>query len=280
MDHSITQMKQDLALSRYAKGTQDQYIREVERLSARFGRPLASLTRDEIRIYAEEVVGQTDSSARNVRLSAILFLYRKTLGRPDMVSFISLSKRKSRLPEALSLDEVHGLLRAIKSDRYRTIAMVMYGSGLRISEVVPIQVTDIDGARGVIRVRNGKGNKEREAKLSASMYGELRQYWARHRPPLPYLFGSKKGKLPCQVAIRNALALAAAHARIPKHVTPHVLRHSFATHLLEEGIDIRVVGALMGHSSPESTYRYARVTKKIVRNTPSPIDLLPPKRRR
>lgn len=280
MDHSMTQMKQDLALSRYAKGTQDQYFREIERLSERFGRPLVSLTRDEIRTYAEEIVAQTDSSARNVRLSAILFLYRKTLGRPDMVSFISLSKQKSRVPETLSLDEVHRLLQALKNDRYRTIAMVMYGSGLRISEAVPIQVTDIDGARGVIRVRNGKGNKEREAKLSQSMYNELRQYWARHRPPSPYVFGSKKGKLPDQQSIRKALALATEHAGIKKHVTPHVLRHSFATHLLEEGIDIRVVGALMGHSSPESTYRYARVTKKIVRNTPSPLDLLPPKRRR
>ena len=279
MDDSISQMKQDLALSRYAPGTQEQYIREIERLSARFKRPLASLTRDELRRYVEEVIEQSHSTARNVRLSALLFLYRKTLGRPEMVSFISLGKQKSKVPEALSLDEVNRFLQNIDKPRYRIIAMVLYGAGLRISEALPIQVTDIDGARGVIRVRNGKGNNEREAKLSQSMYQELRGYWARHRPPLPYVFASKKGRLPCQHAIRRAFKLAALRAEITKHVTPHVLRHSFATNLLEEGVDIRVVGALLGHASPESTYRYARVTKKIVQQTPSPLDLLPKSRK-
>jgi site-specific recombinase XerD len=154
--------------------------------------------------------------------------------------------------------------------------MVLYGAGLRISEALALEVSDIDGARGVIRVRHGKGNKAREAKLSPALYAWLRQYWARERPPQPYLFASRKtGKPPQADTIRAALADAAKKAWIGKRVTPHVLRHSFATHLLEHGTDVRVVGALLGHAQITTTARYAKVTEKLVRQTPSPLDLLP-----
>jgi integrase/recombinase XerD len=154
--------------------------------------------------------------------------------------------------------------------------MVLYGAGLRISEALALQVTDIDASRGVILVRHGKGNKAREAKLSPTLYQWLRQYWARQRPPLPYLFASRKtGKPPMSETIRAALAHAAKQAWIAKRVTPHVLRHSFATHLLEQGTDVRVVGSLLGHASLQTTARYAKVTEKLVRQTPSPLDLLP-----
>jgi site-specific recombinase XerD len=157
--------------------------------------------------------------------------------------------------------------------------MVLYGAGLRITEALALEVTDIDAARGVIRVRHGKGNKAREAKLSPTLYQWLRQYWARQRPPLPYLFASRKtGRPPTAETVRAALAHAAKQAWIGKRVTPHVLRHSFATHLLEQGTDVRVVGALLGHASLQSTARYAKVTEKLVRQTPSPIDLLPQRR--
>lgn len=280
MDQSIVRMKRDLALAGYAKGTQKRYIYEIERLSKRFKRPLERLTQDEIRTHVEAVVAETNSSYRKVRLAAIKFLYAKTLGRPEMVAFISFWTRKSPVPETLSLDEVQRLFGAIDDDRYRTLAKVMYGTGLRISEAISIQVTDIDRSRGVIRVRNGKGNKEREAKLSESLYIELRKYWARHRPPLPYVFGSKQGALPSQKDLRLAFRDAAELAGIEKRLTPHVLRHCFATHLLENGTDIRVVGALLGHESLSSTYRYARVTTPIVRNTQSPFDLLAKERKR
>jgi site-specific recombinase XerD len=157
--------------------------------------------------------------------------------------------------------------------------MVLYGAGLRIAEALALEVTDIDGARGVIRVRHGKGNKPREAKLSPSLYQWLRQYWSRERPPLPYLFASRRtGKPPVAESVRSALALAAKEAWVKKHVTPHVLRHSFTTHLLEQGTDVRVVSALLGHASLLSTARYGRVTEKLVRETPSPLDLLPHRR--
>jgi len=155
----------------------------------------------------------------------------------------------------------------------------MYGAGLRISEAIALEVRDIDGRRGVIQVRHGKGNKAREAKLSPALYEWLRQYWAGERPPQPYVFASRKtGKPPTPATVRSALALAAKDAWIKKRVTPHVLRHSFATHLLDEGTDLHVVRELLGHSLIQTTARYARVTQKRIRETPSPLDLLPQRR--
>jgi site-specific recombinase XerD len=134
-------------------------------------------------------------------------------------------------------------------------------------------------ARGASAKAPANNNKAREAKLSPTLYAWLRQYWDRERPPLPYLFASgKTGKRACAESVRAALADAAKQAWIKKRVTPHVLRHSFATHLLEQGTDVRVVGALLGHASLTSTARYGRVTEKLVRQTPSPLDLLPHKR--
>jgi integrase/recombinase XerD len=281
MDNSITRMIQDLALGGYAKKTKSLYLWAVKDLAIRFGRPVDELTRDELRTFVDETVsaGKSPSWVR-IKLAALKFLYCKTLGRPEVVSFILFPRRCSKLPTILSLDEVDALLREIQNPRYQAIAMVMYGAGLRISEALKLKVTDIDGARGVIRVHHGKGNKAREAKLSKSLYQWLRQYWARERPPLPYLFASMKTqKPPGMQTIRKAIAGAAQRASLKKHVIPHVLRHSFATHLLEQGTDIRVVGVLLGHASLQSTARYARVTEKLVRETPSPLDLLPSKRR-
>lgn len=280
MDTSIRQYGQDLALAGYAKKTQARYVRTAEHLASRFGRPLARLTREELRTYVEELSARGRSGSWvNVELCALRFLYRKTLGQPEHVSFISYPRRYRPLPTILSLEEIGALIAAVRVARYQAIVMVLYGAGLRITEALALEVTDIDGARGVIRVRHGKGNKARQAKLSPTLYAWLRQYWARERPPLPLLFASRKtGKAPTAETLRAALADAAKKAWIGKRVTPHVLRHSFATHLLEQGTDVRVVGALLGHASLQSTARYAQVTEKLVRQTPSPLDLLPQRR--
>jgi integrase/recombinase XerD len=280
MDQSIKQLSQDLALAGYAKSTQREYVRTAVRLASRFGRPLANLTRDELRQYVEEITARGKSASwMTTQIAAMSFLYRKTLGQSERVSFLSYPRRKRPLPTVLSLEEVGALLGAIRVARYQAIAMVLYGAGLRISEALALKVTDIDGARGVILVRHGKGDKAREAKLSPVLYAWLRQYWARELPPKPYLFASRRtAKPPVPDSVRAALADAAKKAWIAKRVTPHVLRHSFATHLLEQGTDVRVVGALLGHASLQSTAHYARVTEKLVRQTPSPLDLLPQRR--
>lgn len=277
MDSSIARLGQDLARGEYSKKTRDAYVAAAERLGARFGCAIEDITRDQLREFVDEVMARPRSvSTRYQALCALRFLYTKTLGRPQMVSFIRLPKRYSALPTVLSFAEVGALLQAIRVPRYQAIALVMYGTGLRISEAVALEVGDIDGARGVVRVRHGKGNKAREAKLSPSLYTWLRGYWSRERPPLPWLFASKSrgGKPPLARTVCKAFVRAAQEASIKKRVTPHVLRHSFATHLLEEGVDIRVVSVLLGHVSLNTTARYARVTGKIVRATPSPLDLL------
>lgn len=280
MDKSIEQLGQDLALGRYSEQTRQHYVLAARRLGEHFGRPVGELGRDELREYVEHLSSRGRSSSWLVcQLAALLFLYRRTLGRAELVSFVRFPKRRQRLPVVLSVDEVSALIRAIRTPRYQAVVMVLYGAGLRISEALALQVSDVDGARGVLRIRRAKGNKEREAKLSPALYEWLRRYWARERPPLPYLFASAKtGKPPRPVTIRKALALAAKQAWINKPVHPHVLRHSFATHLLENGTDVRVVSALLGHACVSTTARYARVTEKLVRETPSPLDLLPQRR--
>lgn len=281
MDKFIEQLRQDLARAEYARATQARYVATAERLRARFGVAIADISREQVREFVGEVLRREGSaSTKRPTLCALRFLYGKTMGKPEMVSFIRLPKPHSPLPTVLSLDEVGALLRAIRKPLYQAIAMVMYGAGLRIAEALALEVGDVDGARGVLRVRHGKGDKAREAKLSSSLYHWLREYWARERPPQPYLFASPRtGKVPMSATVRKALAAATKQAWIKKRVTPHVLRHSFATHLLEHGTDVRVVGALLGHASIKTTARYARVTEKLVRETPSPLDLLPQPRR-
>jgi len=280
MDESIEQLARDLAFAKYSKDTQERYVRRAEEYAKHCKKPLSQTTRDDVRAYVDALVGQERSSSwLAARLYAVKFLYCRTLGRPELVCFIKFPKKYSPLPAVLSVAEVHALIRAIESPRYQAIAMVMYGAGLRIAEALALEVGDVDAARGVLRVRHGKGNKAREVSLSPALYDWLRTYWARTRPPIPYLFVSPKtGKLPMASTVRKAIVLAAKQARIKKRITPHVLRHSFATHLLDEGTDVHVVRELLGHKSIQTTARYARVTKKRVRETPSPLELLPQRR--
>jgi integrase/recombinase XerD len=211
MDKSIEQLGQDLALANYAKSTRCRYVQTARHLSARFRRPVADLTREELRTYVEELTARGKSASWLItQLAALAFLYRKTLGQPQVVSFLSYPKRHRPLPTVLSLEEVGALIGAVRHPCYQVIVMVLYGAGLRISEALALEVTDVDAARGVLRVRHGKGDKAREAKLSPTLYQWLRQYWGRHRPPLPYLFASRKtGKPPLAGTARAALALAA-----------------------------------------------------------------------
>jgi site-specific recombinase XerD len=295
VEEAIKQLCQDLARAEYAKTTQDSYKKTAIALSERFGCSVAELTRDQLREYVDAVVAEDGGRCRGrVKLCRNLSTRVVTTGQEGAqshrkrrvrqssglcdVSFIKLPKRYSALPAVLSLNEVAALLPAIRNRRYQAVATVMYGTGLRVAEAIALQVGDIDGARGVVRVRHGKGNKAREAKLSQSLYVWLRRYWDKERPPLPFLFSNPSGKLPSQATLRQAFALAAKQARINKHVTPHVLRHSFATHLLEQGTDVRVVSALLGHARISTTARYARVTEKLIQQTPSPLDLLPQRR--
>lgn len=277
MDKSIEQMGQDLAFGPYSKSTREQYIQSAKELGAHFGRPVAELARDELRSYVEHLRGRGRSASwLKMKLGGIVFLYKMTLGRPMDVSFVVWPKQHSPLPTVLSQQEVAAFLDALYRPVYRAIAMVLYGTGLRIDEALSLEVGDIDGQRGVLRVRHGKGDRARDARLSPRLLQYLRDYWDMERPPRPYLFASRRtGRPPTPDAVRHAFALAQEQAGITKRVRPHVLRHSYATHLLEAGTDIRVIQALLGHRSLQTTMRYTRVSTALVQNVPSPVDLLP-----
>ena len=281
MDKSIEQMCQDLAFAAYAESTQQSYLRTVKQMAAHYGKPVAGLGRAELRAYFEHLRERGRSASwLKMQYAAIVFLYRKTLGRPNDVSFVCWPRQHSPLPPVLSVDEVHGFLGALTHRRYQAIAMVLYGSGLRLAEALALTVSDIDGARGVLRVQHGKGDRAREAKLSPALYAWLRSYWAAERPALPYLFASPHtGRPPKQDTVRRAFELAGEQAGIKKPVRPHVLRHSFATHLLDHGTDVRVIQVLLGHRSVQTTARYTRVSTVLMRETPSPLDLLPRSRK-
>ena len=275
MEETLNRMRQDLARKGYARTTRESYLRTAERFLRGMG--LREPGRDDLRRFVRELEAQGKSSSwLKMHLAALVFLFRKTLGRPNEVSFISFPRQRSPLPTVLSQDEVERLFGAIEVRRYRAIAVVLYGTGLRISEALALRIDDIDGGRGVMHVRNGKGGKARTVRLTPSLLEWLRQYWARERPPAPFLFSSRQtGNPPNRQTVRAALAQAAQEAGIKKHVTPHVLRHCYATHLLEAGVDVHVLQTLLGHSQVQTTARYARVSTKIIEKTPSPVDLLP-----
>jgi site-specific recombinase XerD len=277
MDKCIKQMQQDLAHAAYAATTQKAYLKTATELLGHLGRPVDEIGRDDLRDYVEHLRGRGRSASwLKVKLAAIVFLFSKTLGRPTDVSFIVWPKQYSPLPTVLGQVEVAAFLEALRHPVYLAIALVMYGTGLRIDEALALEVTDIDGARGVLRVRHGKGNRPREVKLSRELYQWLRGYWSRERPARPHLFASRRtGRPPMQETVRQAFAMAAEQAGISKPVRPHVLRHSFATHLLDAGTDVRVIQALLGHRSLQTTMRYTRVSTALVQKAPSPLDLLP-----
>jgi site-specific recombinase XerD len=277
VDKSIELMGRDLAHAHYSKSTWTQYLKTAEELASHYGRPVAELGREDLREYIERLRAQERSASwLKMKLAALVFLFAKTLGRPTDVSFIVWPKQYSPLPTVLGKGEMAALLEALRHPVYLAIAMVLYGTGLRIDEALALEVSDIDGERGVLRVRHGKGNRAREVRLSPTLYQWLRRYWDRQRPPRPYLFASRRTERPpTQDAVRRALAMAAEQAGITKPVTPHVLRHSYATHLLDAGTDVRVIQALLGHQSLRTTMRYTRVSTALVQKVPSTLDLLP-----
>ena len=277
MEETIARMQQDLAFAGYAESTREAYLKTAKEILTRIGRPVEEIGRDDLRAYVEYLRGQGKSASwLKMKLAAMVFLFVKTLGRPTEVSFVAWPKQYSPLPTVLSLEEVAAFLGALHHPVYRMIAMVLYGTGLRLAEALALEVSDVDGARGVLRVRHGKGNRAREAKLSPGLHQALRAYWDRERPERPYLFTSRRtGRPPTQEAVRAAFAAAAEQVKISKPVTPHVLRHSYATHLLDAGTDVRVIQVLLGHQSLRTTARYTRVSTALVQKAPDPLELLP-----
>jgi integrase/recombinase XerD len=270
-------MKQDLELGSYAPGTVEQYLAAATKLQQHFGKSPNRLSQAQVRTYIDHLTKRkVGASVLKVQMAGIRFLYAKTLGRPDVVAWMSWPRQPSTLPVVMSMEEIAALLAAMSQPMFRAIAMVMYGTGLRVSEACVLQVTDIDAARGVLLVRHGKGDRERSVMLPERLLLALRAYWRAVRPPGPYLFPADDPRCPVTPdRVRTAIDVAVTACGFEKRITPHVLRHSFATHLLEAGTDIRVIQSLLGHASIRSTMRYTRVSNAHLARTKSPLDRLP-----
>lgn len=272
MGQTKQRMIADLKRANYAESTTKAYVRHCMRFVAHYMRPVEMLGRDEIRSYLDTLANRP--GALKLALAALKYLYTYTLGRPEEVAGLQWPRIESKVPEILSGTEMEALLAAMPSPRYRTIAMMAYGAGLRVHEVVGLTVYDIDSRRMLIRVR-GKGGKERYVLLPEVLLVALREYWRVVRPPLPLLFPGRSGERPLSTsAVQRAVRDARIEAGITKEVTPHVLRHTFATHLFELGADLRTIQVLLGHNSPRTTQRYVRVSRRTLSRTVSPLDVL------
>lgn len=274
-------MIEEMELRNFAPYTVTLYVDNVARFARHFGKSPELLGREHVRQYLVYLVEERKLAwgTYNQALAALRYLYRWVLQRGEVVVDIRGPKRVRHLPEVLSVDEVSRFFAAVVSYKHRMALMTAYSAGLRISEVVNLQVNDIDRARMVIHVREGKGGKDRYTILSPVLLEMLRHYcWAVR--PVSYLFPGRSPDKPISDSqVQRACREARAVAGIDKEISPHTFRHSFATHLLEAGTDLRVIQALLGHSSPQTTALYTRVSTKLIGGTRSPLDLLgkPPK---
>jgi site-specific recombinase XerD len=208
-------------------------------------------------------------------ICAIRFFFGTTLGLKDVAEQIPLPRKEDKLPTVLSRDDVVRLLKAVSDLRMRTIFITIYAAGLRVSEAITLHASDIDSGRMVIHIRQGKGRKDRYVMLSEQLLVILRDYFKRTKPPVSCLFPGQDHKSPVTSrTVQRARREAADAAGLAKTVTVHTLRHCFATHLLEQGVDIRVIQDLLGHRHITSTTRYARVALSTIRQIQSPLELL------
>lgn len=270
-------MVRDMELRRFSPGTQRAYVRAVYGLAKFHRRPPDQLDGRNVQDYLHYLLTQRKLawSTVNVVSAGIRFLFSCTLGRADVSTAIPPRRTPQRLPYILSPQELEGLFGAEPNLKHRTVLLTTYGGGLRVSEVVRLEVTDIDAGRHVIRVRGGKGEKDRETLLSVRLLAELRRYWAVCRPPRPWLFVNDRTGRPLRAqTVAKIFTQAKQRAGIQKPGGIHMLRHSFATHLLEAGVDLPTIQSVLGHRSIRTTVRYVRVSRKAIGATHSPLDLL------
>jgi integrase/recombinase XerD len=207
--------------------------------------------------------------------SALAFLYRKTLGKPAAVSFFCPRRAPVRLPQLLSLEEVAALIGHLQGDMMTAFARTLFATGLRIRECCRLRLEDVDAVRGVLHLQTTKGNRERLVPLSPSLAEELTAYLKKVPPQGPWLFGFQPGLPPSPDHVRKRLKRAVVAAGISKRVTPHLLRHTYATLLLDAGTDLRVIQTVLGHRSLSSTVRYTQVSTRLLTQVPDVLALLP-----
>ena len=269
-------MIRELQLRRLAPATQKAYLEAVVGLTKHFGIAPDRLSARQVQDYVLYLLTERrlQWNTVNTILSGLTFFYAQTLRRPDVVLAMPCRRSPRRLPEILSAAELEALFAAADTQQHRALLMTTYAGGLRVSEVVRLRPADIDSQRLMIRIVHGKRAKDRYTLLSPCLLQELRAYWKAYRPRT-WLFPSSNPERPFNDdKARTVFNQAKAKAGIRKGGSIHVLRHCFATHLLEASVDLRTIQILMGHASITSTAWYLHVTRKTLQRTRSPLDLL------
>lgn len=267
-------MIEDLQLHGLAKNTQARYVEAVRHLAEFYHKPPDQITEEELRQYFLHLsnVKRVSASTLGVALYGIKFFYEQTLHQPRKVLDLVRPPSDQKLPVVLTVEEVRQILSCVNFLRYRTCLSTIYACGLRIQEAVHLQVKDIDAERGVLHVHHAKGNKDRYVPLPLPILKLLRRYWATHRHPVwifPSHWGTKgnPGQATGSMNVRGvqrAFQLAVQESGVQKAATVHSLRHSYATHLLEAGVNLRVIQAYLGHASPSSTAIYTHLTPTLI----------------
>ena len=268
-------MIEDMSLRNLAPRTQEYYIRSCKKLAAFLRRSPDTATAEDIRLFQLHLAEQGVSiCTRNRTMTGVAFLFRVTLRHPEIADQIEYIAEPQKIPVVLSPEEVRRLLDAAPSFKCRLLLSLAYGCGLRASEVVSLKVSDIDSAQMVIRIEQAKGRKDRYVMLSPELLDMLRQWWKAARPQ-GWLFPGRPAVNPLTTRQLNRLFhLAAKAAETKKGATLHSLRHSFATHLLESKLDIRMIQALLGHKRLDTTAHYTRVATDLISKVVSPLDQL------
>jgi integrase/recombinase XerD len=278
-DECISPLRQrmldDMSVRHFGEKTRKDYIRAVKNLTLFLQRSPDTASNEDLRRFQLHLAVQcVGAPTINSTVSALRFFFTVTLDRADAVRHLTFVHEPHKLPLVLSPEEVARFLEAAPGIKYKAALSVAYGAGLRISEVVALNVSDIDSKRMMLRVEQGKGRKDRYAMLSPVLLDLLRDWWRIARPTA-WLFPGRDPVQPMSTRqLTRACHAAADMAEIKKRVTPHTLRHSFATHLLEQNTDIRVIQVLLGHSKLETTALYTRIATNTIRAVMSPLDRL------
>jgi site-specific recombinase XerD len=270
-------MIEDMTVRHFAADTQRNYLRAVKNLAIFLGRSPDTATAEDLRLFQLHL---TETHVRpptiNGTVTALRFFFSVTVDRSDVTKPLTFVAEPRKIPVILSPVEVARFLEAAPGPKYKAALSAAYGAGLRVSEVVALKVPDIDSKRMLLRIEQGKGRKDRFAMLSPQLLELLRDWWRIARPQV-WLFPGQNPVNHLTTRQLNRAVHAAAHmAEITKRVTPHTLRHSFATHLLEQNIDIRVIQVLLGHAKLDTTALYTRVATNTIRTVMSPLDRLTP----
>lgn len=276
MDTIWTRMKADLEWAGRAPKTQSIYLHAARDFARYHHRSPVGMGQTEIRAWIAHLKRKgTTLSRLNHHCCALSFLYKRTLGRPAAVSFLCRARPVIRVPQILSIREVAMLLKAFDHPQVQMLFHTVFAVGLRIREACQLRVGDVDALRGVLHIRKAKANIQREVPLPATLAMMLKDY-LRHRPVSgPWLFSFQAGHAPDVEHVRRYFRAAVHRCGITRRVNPHLLRHTYATLLLESGTDIRVIAAILGHRCLDTTMRYTRVCSKLIQDTPDVLGLLP-----